>query len=282
MSRYCLRISLIVLCLAGLSSGDNLAAQDAASDPKAIEGLWAGPWGHCVSPEGVVHQPVMAELLIKGSRVEMDSFPDFGQLWGTIRIDTAKKLVRVSPKVEPGSPPAKEIQFSYEIKKDKLTLTDSNKRSIDFSRHGAARVPMAGTAVQIVVATGINNAGDLLVSEVSVLRAGRAGETFFDTAERKLKTRLATIFLEKETGLSKITVDEARRLIRQATPVVIAYRQDERTGEGSAPGNDLYRLWTGIGPVAADSEAAVTTFSRTLRPGTLFFVLSSRANVPEP
>jgi hypothetical protein len=83
----------------------------------------------------------------------------------------------------------------------------------------------------------------------------------------------ATVLLVQETGWKKVTVDEARRLIREATPVVVAYQDDERPAV-SQPDT----LRKGMGPARPDSEAVARTFARVLRPGTLVFILSRREN----
>jgi hypothetical protein len=117
----------------------------------------------------------------------------------------------------------------------------------------------------------------LLVTEFSTLRAVRAGTQYFQPVDRSLKTDGATILLVQDAGLKAVTLGEARRLIREPTLVVVAYRQDDRP----AP-QPLHELWRDLGPPLPDNEAVRQTFSRLLRPGTLVFVLSARANVPQP
>jgi hypothetical protein len=272
-----LRLLAVALYLATGSACNSLAADPTTDDRDAVAGLWSGSWGLYISPSGVVHQPVIAELVVKGDRVELDGFPDVGRLAGTIRFDTRARQIRIVPAVKPGSPAAMEIVYGYEVKGDKLTLTGKDKRSIDFSRCGVAQVGMANAAVQLLPAAGINGDGDLLVTEFVRVRAGQAGETLFEPSERKLKTATATILVVQEAGLKKINVDEARRLIRGATPVAVAYREPDR-----AFGNQQHKIWNQVGPVLPDSEAVARTFSRLLRPGTLVFVLAATENAPVP
>ena len=87
---FCSRLCIVAAaaCLVSVSSFARLAADDAAGDPKALDGLWAGSWGLRIEPDGVVHQPVMAELMIKGDHVEMLAFPTgMEHLTGSIRTD---------------------------------------------------------------------------------------------------------------------------------------------------------------------------------------------------
>ena len=277
MLRDHLQMLAAALCLLSVYCTDGLAADDAVRDAQALEGLWSGAWGLSVDQDGVVHQPVMAELLIKGDHVEMHSFPDTSALAGTIRLDTRARQIHIASAVEPGRPPAETLVYGYEIAGDRLRLSDKGKRWIDFRRHGVVDAALANAAVEFVAATGLNDAGDLLVTRFNRLRAGQAGETFLEPHEDKLKTRQAKILRVEEAGLKEITVDEARRLIRGSTPVAVAWRHEERPA-----GDQLYKLWKGTGEPAPDSGAVLRTLARTLRPGTLVFILSASENVPVP
>jgi hypothetical protein len=79
----------------------------------------------------------------------------------------------------------------------------------------------------------------------------------------------SAVFLGQERGLKMVKVDEARRLIHDPTPVVVAYRPDDPP---------LSPVW-----YETDSEAVARTVSRVLRAGTLVFVVPESARtVPEP
>jgi len=262
---------MIVMCAGGT------AFQDAVSDANAIEGLWSGAWGGG-QRDGVVFQPVKAELLIQGDHVELNGFRNASRLTGTVRVDVRAKRIHITPTPEAGGQPApKAIEYAYDIKADELTLTDSEKTSISLQRLRVAQNPLANARVELVAATEINKAGDLLVTEFTVLRAGRAGVNYFQPQERSLKTKQATVYVAQETGLKKITVDEARGRIRSSTPVVVAYRPNDRT---SPP--QFHELWTDLGSPMPDSDAVWQTYARLLRPGTVIFVLSARENIPQP
>jgi hypothetical protein len=232
-----------------------------------------------VDADGTVHTPVRAELFVKGSHVELYGFPkiDRDRLTGTVRVDAGAKQIQITPAAEAGGQPENKIVYTYEIKADELTLIDRDKFSISLYRHRVAQRPLANAQAEIVPATGINDAGDLLVTEFTVLRAGRVRATYLRPVNRSLKTKQAIVLVAQETGWKRIAVDEARRLIHEPTPVVVAYRHGDRPSLYQS-----HRLWKDIGPPAPDSEAVSRTFSRVLRPGTLVFILSASENAPRP
>lgn len=274
-----LRTLAVAVCLVSVTCSRDVAAKGPVNDPKAIEGLWSGAWGLTVDADGVVHQPVRAELFVKGSHVELCGFPKLNRdrLTGSVRFDAGARQMQITPTAETDGQAEKTIVYSYEIKGGELTLIDRDKFSISLYRHPVAQRPLANAQVEIVAATGINDAGDLLVTEFTILRAGRIGATYLHPVNRSLKTKQAIVLVVQQTGWKKITVDEARRLIREPTPVVVAYRHDDRPSQ-----HQLHRLWKELGSPAPDSEAVSRTFSRILRPGALVFILSATENVPQP
>jgi hypothetical protein len=115
----------------------------------------------------------------------------------------------------------------------------------------------------------------LLVTEFTVLRAGRVGATYLQPVNRSLKTKQAIVLVVQERGWKRITIDEARWLIHESTSVVVAYRHDDRPSQ-----HQFHRLWKEMGSPPPESEAVSRTFSRILRPGTLVFILSASENAP--
>jgi hypothetical protein len=272
-----LRLMAIVVCLVGVSRSDDATPKDRANDSKAIEGLWFGSWGGGEA-NGVVFQPAMAEVFIEGDHVELYGFREVRRLTGTVRLDASAKRMHITPTAAaPGQPAPKAIDFVYQIKADELTLIGSGDFSVALQRRRVVENPLANAQVEFVAASGINNAGDLLVTEFTVLRAGRAGATYFQPENRSLKTKQSTILLAQETGLKKVTVDEARGLIRESRPVVVAYRHDDHLSP-----HQLHELWKDMGSPVPGCEAVSQTVARIVRPGTLVFILSSRENVPRP
>ena len=270
MYRKSLRVLAAALCLLGVLRFDSPVANAAASDLDALDGLWSGSWGLQIDPDGTVHQPVKAELFIQGDNVECAGFPELSQLTGIVRIDAGTKQMRITPAVEAGGSPADVVVFAYDVSKDNLTLTDRNKRSVHFVKERVD--PLAHVKVEFLAAIAVDEVGDLLVTDFSVHRAGRSAEIALAPARRPLRTKQAAVFLVQESGLKKVKVDEARRLIRDPTTVVVAYRSDERPSP--LPSS---RLWQ-----ETDSEAVGRTISRVLRPGTLVFVVPERARVVPP
>jgi hypothetical protein len=276
MVRTHLRMMFVAVCLVGVSRSDDAAPKDRVSDLKAIEGIWSGSWGGG-GANGVVFQPVIAELFIQGDYVEMSSFYDVRKLTGTVRLDAIAKQLHITPTAEAGSQPAaKAIDYVYQVKADELTLTGSDRFSITLQRRRVAVKPLGNVQVEFVAAAGIDDTGDLLVTEFTELRAGRSGAAYYQPENRKLKTKRSTVLLAQEAGLRSITVDEARGLIRESTPVVVTYRKDD------PPPPQLHELWKEMGSPRPDSEAVSQTLSRIVRPGTLIFILSSRENVALP
>jgi hypothetical protein len=275
-----MRLPVVAVCVLILVCANVMAAQAHASDAKAIEpleGIWSGSWGG-EERDGVIYQPVVAELLIKGDYVELCGFRNTGRLTGTVRFDARAKRMYITPEAGSGDQPKpKEIEYSYVIRDDELTLTDTDKVPISLQRRRAEQFPLANAQLEVVAAIGINDAGDLLVTEFRVLRAGQAGGTYYYPQDRTLKTEHATVLLAQETGLKKLTVDEARGLIRKAMPVVMTYRRDERTSP-----HQFSELLQDMGSPMSDSEAVGQTLSRLLRPGTLIFDFPASESIPPP
>jgi hypothetical protein len=269
-------IALVALTLsAGAAEAEKAPAKKAAvSEPGAtdagqLEGVWSGSWGLMIEPNGIVHRPVHAELFIQGNRVEWKGFPGVSQLAGTIRIDAGAKQIRVTPAAKAGGQPADAIVYSYEIKGDDLTLTGSDKRGIPFSRVRFA--PLLDVKTKFQAAVGVNEAGDLLVTEFVAPQARRSG-TITPDGPSPLKLKQAVVFLTRDRGVKTASLDDVRRLIREPTPVVVVFRPDDHPSPLTT-----YQRWQ-----EADSEAVGRTLSRFMRPGTLVFVLPESANVTAP
>jgi hypothetical protein len=272
-----LRMMGIGACLLVAVRCHDLTAQEFANDSRAIEGFWSGSWGGG-DANGVVLQPVMAEMLIQGEHVELRGFRDVRRLAGTMRLGVTAKHMQITPTTEPGDPRTpKAINYLYRISGDELTLFGSDRRAITLKKHRVTERPLANANVQLVTAAGINPAGDLLVIEFTELKAGDAATTYFQFENRTLKTGDSTILLAGEKALKRITVDEARGLIREPTPVVVTYRRDNIPLL-----HQPHELWTEMGSPQPDGPAVCQTFARILRPGTLIFILSSHEKFPEP
>ena len=251
--------------------------KSATSELQKFEGLWFGSWGGGEQADGVVFQPALAKLFVEGERAELYGFRP-GRIEGKVDVDTATRRLYIMPTHgEADNESAKPAQFAYEWRDGFLILTDSDNIAVTLQRRAATRDALANATVELVSASGISYDGQLLVTEYSELRAGRAGTPYFAPYERKLDLKKATILLVQERDTKKIQAEEARKLLVKATSVALAFRADDRAAEGHQQ-----ELWQEVGAPSPDGEVVRRMLSKTLRPGTLVFILSARDNVPQP
>ena len=277
MARNLIGIIVAAFYIAPVCYSQDIVPKDSPKDAQAIQGLWIGAYGGGAG-DGIVYQPSIAELLIKGDHIEVYGRPD--TVAGTFRLDPKAKRMQITPTDSSGGkPPAKTVDYGYEIKGDKLNLTCSDNQAQVFHKSDIVEDPLANAQVELVAAQGINGSGDLLVTEFTQLQAGRAHATYFRPQKQSLKTKGATVLVVQKTGCKRISLDEARGLIRNTVPVVITYRRDD--GRPPEPVPSSWHLKE-IGPPSPDAEAVARVFSRILQPGTLVFVLSAKENVPMP
>lgn len=271
-----LRMTTVVLLLTSILCAEVAPPAKADGNKTALEGLWSGSWGGGEQREGVVFQPVLAELAVQGDKIEVFGFREVGRLSGTVRVDATTRRLRLTPKTLDQST-LKPPEYTYELKGNRLTLIDSDKIPIHLERVRTDPNPIANASLELVSADGINDARELQVTMFNSLRAGRPSAIHYQPDNRLLKTTNATVLEVQEAGVKKVTVDEARRLIRKSTPVAITYRNED-----DPPPSQNHELWTDLGSPQPDSEVVWKTYSRTLRPGTLIFVLPAREKIPQP
>jgi hypothetical protein len=209
-------------------------------------------------------------MLIRGDKIELSGFRAADRLWGLVTIDSATKTIKVTS-------PSKVIEFKYDATPNRLTLTDSDNVSILLQKRQLDPKPLADVRVELVTADGINDKGHLQITEYSALKFGRTDVIFYEPMTRAFKTSAASIYLCEENGLKKITIEIARKQHRPASPVAIAYRSDLEPAL-----KEDREFQTRLGSPQPDSEAALSTLSRTLRVGTLVFVFPAQLAVPEP
>jgi hypothetical protein len=247
------------------------------SSANELEGVWSGSWGGGDSGDGTVIQPVIAELLLVGDQVEMSGFRTAGIVRGTARLDAAGKKLHVTPAPDSrGGAPAP-LMFDYERAGNSLTLTDQEGYPISVDRQDMTRTPRANQTIELVSATAINEAGELVVTEFVEHRMGSIRAAFFSPMPRNFKLDRATIFIVDDATTRRLTLDEARPILKPETMIALAFRSADRIAFD--PPSSLVRE---IGPPPPDAEAAAQTFARTLRPGTLLFVLPAEEAVPQP
>jgi len=290
MTRNSVRLMTMVACLSCSSCSDE-PLQDAAplksapavvaavqdeTKPNPLDGLWHGSWGYG-ERDGVVFQPVIAEMVILGDSVELHGFRNIGALVGTVRFDADAGKLHVTPQQsQPGETPPATIEFACRLDGDNLTLTDSENVPTSLTRRRTEDRPLADVQVEFVLATGIDEAGSLTVTKYSTVRVGQASKVAYEPQPRSLNVKNRPILLIMGSGLRKVTLEEARVVTSRPVPVAIAWSDDE-----PVPGQ-TYQLWKYAGAPRPDGQAAEQTLTRLLRPGTLVFVLPARDQVPLP
>jgi hypothetical protein len=281
----------LAFCILGMSCSDGSPPNDSdtsggaatsvdrqvpAEHANPIEGLWSGSWGGGESG-GVVMQPVVAELVIQGDSIEMWGFPKLDRLTGVVQIDTNAGELRILPaKPDDQQPVDEALVCPYRLDGDMLQLV-VGETEVTLQSQGVAREPSANPVVELLAISGSNEAGDLLVKDYAMRRTVRDGAPFFALRERTLTTKDATVLLVDQDGAREISLDEARSRAGRPQRVAIIYRQPEPVVARSS-----HTLWREAGTLEPDGEAARQTYSDTLRPGTLVFVLPHRESIPRP
>jgi hypothetical protein len=274
MTRCVARALMVVMLQAAAAFADD-ATQKFGDVPVGMQGLWAGSWGGG-QRDGVVFQPVLAEMVIHGEQIEISGFRLATRVSGTVAVDVGHRKIRVAPQPSKEQPAPMPILFTYEQRQDRLTLTDHDGIAVVLQQQRAEKAPLANVRLEFVAADGINNAGDLLVTEFHRLVPTGTTATYYQPVQRTLKTQGGKILLQQADGAKEVSVDQARQLIQQPTPVVIA-----STGDNPAPFQN-HELWKDLGPALPASEAVLRTLAKVLRPGTLIVVLPAPETVPVP
>src|SRR4051794_18137364 len=96
MNRYRLRSIAIAACMMLAAWTENVASQESPADAKPLDGLWAGSWGGG-ERGGVVFQPVIAELVVRGDQFELTGFRGANRLAGTVTMDASARRIRFVP-----------------------------------------------------------------------------------------------------------------------------------------------------------------------------------------
>ena len=281
MVEFGMRGIMLALGIAGAmacAAPASVLALRQSTESSEIDGLWSGSWGGGAGSDGVVFQPVIAELVVDGDRIEMSGFRNIQRLTGTFRLDADAEQIEITPvPAEIGDPQPTAIRFSYEVKGDEFKLIDGDGWVIELTRLPVANDPLINVQVEFFAAKGIDESGNRLVTPFRELRANQIAKSWYQPLERTLKTKKATVLLVQESGCKKITVEEARTMIKASSPVAVAFRDDERT-----PLRQFHELWSDAGTPNPDNEAVWQTFSQSMRPGTLVFILNARENGPQP
>lgn len=258
-----------VLMIANFCSAEAAQLVSQAKETKQFEGVWSGSWGGGET-NGTVFQPVLADMLIRGDKIELSGFRAADRLCGLVKIDPATKTIKVTSA-------KKVIEYKYEATPKSLTLTDSDNVSVRLQKRELDLNPLADVRMELVTADGINDDGHLQIIEYSALKFRRTDAIYYEPMTRALRTTEANIFLCEANGLKKITIDQARRQHHPESPVAIAYRNDLDSAS-----IESREFQIRLGSPQPDSEAALKTLGRTLRVGTLVFVFPVRLAISEP
>jgi hypothetical protein len=265
----CLTVTLGVLSWLVLT----MRSQTHAADD-SWQGVWIGSWGGGMR-DGVVFQPVIAELAIRGEQIGTRGFPGGSDVQGTFRIDKSAGKLVIRPQVEKPAAPASEVAYRYELTDQQLTLTTADKKSITFLKEGVTDAS-ANVSLALVFAS-LSEDGHLIFTEYRRFTTRGTPGTFYQPSERKLNGKSAVIFVAEQSTMKWLSLAEAQKLTAQPALTAIAFRPQDK----SRP-HFVHPRWNDLGPVPADADAAVATVARALRPGTLLFVFPFEESVPQP
>lgn len=265
----------MVLTLVSTTYADDAKTNSDLHDLKKLVGVWTGSWGGGES-DGTIIQPVLARMVMGDGKIELAGFPGVGQIWGVVRIDPAACVIKITS-AKTASSPSKVIEYHYTLTDKSLEMNDSDNVPITLIKRSLERDPVASVRLELMSADGINDQGDLLVTQSTELVVGRFSRPYYESSRLVLKTNGSVVFVVEEAGMRKISVDEARKQIKPSTVVSVVF-QIESTPEG-APG---IAREARLGPPRPDSEAGLKSLSRALRPGMLVFLLPRQSLILEP
>lgn len=242
-----------------------------AASGSPLEGLWTGSWGGGEQADGIVMQPVIAELLIVGHRIELKGFPKVSDVRGTIAEDSSNGRLTVTTATGNES-----HSFSYKLAGNTLTLSEDNGIAVSLERYGVPHTAPVNLKADLVPAT-IDDAGNLVVTEFTELHARSSEARLFRPHSRTIKTADATVMRVDQDRLSTITVNEARQAIPEGAPVVVIFRPVANVSTPYDPS-----LLESSGLPAPTGASAMQTLARILRPGTLVFVVPNEEQLIPP
>ena len=170
MTRPFASILAVAVCLAGSSSGHQLNAKELAPTCKSIEGSWSGTWGGGSGADGVVYQPVIAEMSVYGDQVTLTGFPKVDDLTGAVRF--APNIGRMT--ITPTEKSAKVIVYTCKFQGNQVTLTDADGFALNLRReYGPSPPPriefrQAGDDLLVTTAVEVGSAPYVLWSHAEI------------------------------------------------------------------------------------------------------------------
>jgi hypothetical protein len=220
-------------------------------------------------------QPVLSEAIIRDNHIAWTGFPEIGDLEGIFQIDKRAGRMTITPAAEGGGAPPPSIEYPFALDGDRLTIGDG-RRAVQLHRHRTIAAPLVAIDAELVFVDGIDDRGALVVKESTRLR-GRSCSIHHEPRERTVTLAGAAILRIEDDDARQIGLDKARQLLTGLTAAVIVYRQPE-----SPPIDSWRTLWKSVPPERVDGNAARQTYLRTLRPGTLVFVVAAEESAPQP
>lgn len=272
--RFLCRLAML-LALVRITYADDSKTNSDHQDLKRIEGVWTGSWGGGES-DGTTIQPVLSRMVMRDGKIELAGFPGVSQMWGVVHIDPEAHVMKITS-ARNASSPSKVIEYRYTLTDKSLEMKDSDNVPITLIKRPLERDSVATVSLELMSAEGINDQGELLVTQSTELKVGRFSRPYYESSRLVLKTNGSVVFVVEEAGMKKISLDEARKQIKPSMVVSVVF-QIESSPEG-APGI-AQEVRQGI--PRPDSEAGLKTLARALRPGTLVFLLPHQSLVAEP
>jgi len=239
-----------------------------AVEAARFEGLWIGSWGGG-ERDGVVMQPVRAELIVHGSGFEAAGLRNLGSGRGSLHVNPGQKTV-VMEQIRAGR--KESHSFRYAFSRDQLTLTDRENIDMRLERVKTEPNPFANLSVELVAARRFTAEGHLEVTRYTALRTGQRTDVVYRPATQVISLDGGRIYLIEAASVQELSITEARARIGEATPVVLAERPLKLPGSGA--------LIETTGAIAPDSPEGKRTLQRLFRPGTLFVLVAESPIAP--
>lgn len=252
------------------------AAQDSRptcqSKPhESIHGLWRGSWGGGETDDGVVYQPVVAELFVAKNLAA----------WQGLPLKDGKGTVKLAPQSESlrgqfvfANDPSRDrslpsVPFTYEIAANRLQIRfGEDRQAISLQRIPIDDRPNASLQLSFETARGIDQKGNLLLTTYAAYRVGEEGPEVASPMRRRVSLQQARIYRIEENAVQRTDLETARSLLQAPTSVTIA-ATSKRSRNPRADFN-LFKKYPALLP---DSEPGLKTLQQRLRPGTLVFVI---------
>jgi hypothetical protein len=144
------------------------------------------------------------------------------------------------------------LSFRYQLSHDILKLVDSNHNSVTLQRVGTDKNPVGNATIELVRAQGINDQGDLLTLGTTEAISDQLKVTWYETKTQSLSVKQAVVGVVQDNGWQRVDIPAARERLE---------------------GGSVVAVWRRARSERPPNPAALLTLTKTLRPGTLVFIL---------